>query len=166
MGSLYPLSNTGDIKLRIARNDWADIQPANDYSYLSQPVFTSNPKVTVYYKGQLIWGTAPSVSTATAQTRQNAGTTVIQPQVSGLISIFPNPVTDILYINVPALSGQTPALSGHAMVKVTAADGRVILVKLLNRTHEELPVHDLRTGVYFVTVFNGNQAVTQKIFKE
>lgn len=157
-GSLYPFSNTGNIQFRIARNNWGAIQPANDYSYLPATAFTANDQVTVYYKGQLIWGTEPAALTVSGNALQMV-TADNAAGSAGVISMYPNPVTAALYIQVPDLRRQ-------AIVKITAADGKVVLTQLLQHTRETIAVQHLIAGLYFVTVQNGNQVITQKIIKQ
>lgn len=158
-GALYPLSNTGNIQLRIARSNWGNIEPANDYSYLPQTAFASNSQVTVYYKGELIWGTEPSPLNLGNAVQQSAATISALPAGEVTIGIYPNPATDILYVTVPVLRKQ-------AQVSITAASGKLMLTKKLTRTREEIAVGQWSAGLYFVTVHNGNQVITQKILKQ
>lgn len=155
--ALHPYSNTGNIQLRIARSNWGNIQPANDYSWLPQSAFTPNSKVTVYYKGTLIWGTEPAALTApTVQRVSGAGAL---PDTDARISLYPNPAAEVLYI-------QVPQLHSRAQVRVTTADGRVILTRPLKQAKEVLQVGHWNTGLYLVTVQNSTQVITQKILKQ
>jgi gliding motility-associated-like protein len=61
-GTLYPLSTSGNIQYRIAKSDWSNFNELNDYSYLPKDVMKENNHITVYYKGQLIYGTEPGIS--------------------------------------------------------------------------------------------------------
>ena len=63
-GTFYPLSATGDIQYRITKNDWSAFNQTNDYSFKTGPM-TENPKITIYYKGQLVYGTEPDGLSAT-----------------------------------------------------------------------------------------------------
>ena len=59
-GSLAPGANTGQIQERFNKNDWSNYNQANDYSYNnSLTTFAPWVKVTVYYQGNLVWGTEP-----------------------------------------------------------------------------------------------------------
>ena len=59
-GSLAPGASSGEIQSRINKSDWSSYNEANDYSYgASQTSFADWSKVTVYYKGALVWGTEP-----------------------------------------------------------------------------------------------------------
>ncbi|MVM36754.1 hypothetical protein GO730_02215 [Spirosoma sp. HMF3257] len=59
-GMLYPSSNTGNIQYRIAKADWSNFNETNDYSYTAAGSMAENDRVTIYYKGQLIYGTEPA----------------------------------------------------------------------------------------------------------
>lgn len=59
-GNLAPGANTGDLQDRVNKSDWSNYDQSNDYSYNgSLTSFGPWSKVTVYYQGQLIWGTQP-----------------------------------------------------------------------------------------------------------
>jgi gliding motility-associated-like protein len=62
-GTLYPLSTSGYIQYRISKSDWSNFNELNDYSYLPKDMMKENNHVTVYYKGQLVYGTEPSLGT-------------------------------------------------------------------------------------------------------
>jgi len=59
-GSLASGANTGEIQNRFSKTDWSNYDETDDYSYNgSLTTFTLWTKVTIYYKGALIWGTEP-----------------------------------------------------------------------------------------------------------
>ena len=60
VGMLYPASSTGDIRYRIAKTDWSDFNETNDYSFKAAAPLDTNGHITVYYKGQLVYGTEPA----------------------------------------------------------------------------------------------------------
>lgn len=76
-GTLYPLSSSGNIQYRIAKSDWSNFNELNDYSYLAKDVMKENNHITVYYKGQLIYGTEPSAGSMSLKGTQ---TSVAPPQ--------------------------------------------------------------------------------------
>ena len=60
-GDLAAGANTGEIQSRFNKNDWSNYEQAYDYSYEgSDTIFTLSTRVTVYYKGALIWGSEPA----------------------------------------------------------------------------------------------------------
>ncbi len=94
LGNLYPAGNTGNIQYRIAKSDWSNFSFANDWSYKAPAQLAVNDHITVYYKGQLIYGTEPA---AASQTRMaaNAPAEVVDNlnAASDKIILFPNPAT-------------------------------------------------------------------------
>ena len=59
--ALAPGSDTGDIQVRIAKEDWSNYDGANDYSFDAQKTdFTAWPHVTLYHRGTLVWGREPA----------------------------------------------------------------------------------------------------------
>ncbi|HEU4328504.1 MAG TPA: cellulose binding domain-containing protein [Roseiflexaceae bacterium] len=59
-GSLAAGATTGDIKNRINKSDWSNFNEANDYSFDSSKLaYADWSRVTVYYRGALVWGTEP-----------------------------------------------------------------------------------------------------------
>ena len=59
-GNLALGANTGEIQSRFNKNDWSNYQQAHDYSYEgSATTFTVSTRITVYYKGTLVWGSEP-----------------------------------------------------------------------------------------------------------
>jgi chondroitin AC lyase len=64
-GSLYPLSNSGNIQYRIAKSNWANFNESNDYSYLPKAAFAENSRMAIYYQGQLVYGTEPAAAPLT-----------------------------------------------------------------------------------------------------
>jgi endoglucanase len=60
-GNLAPGANTAEIQNRFNKNDWSNYQQAYDYSYEgSATTFTVSTRITVYYKGTLVWGSEPA----------------------------------------------------------------------------------------------------------
>lgn len=59
-GSVAPGGNSGSINTRVAKSDWSGYNETNDYSYdAAKTSLTDAPRVTLYYKGALVWGTEP-----------------------------------------------------------------------------------------------------------
>lgn len=59
-GSISAGGQTGDIQLRMSKNDWSNFDETNDYSF--DPTKTSYAdwdRVTLYLNGQLVWGIEP-----------------------------------------------------------------------------------------------------------
>lgn len=59
-GTLAAGASTGGIQNRIYQSNFATMTQTNDYSFnAADASFTANPAITVYYNGQLIYGTEP-----------------------------------------------------------------------------------------------------------
>lgn len=59
-GSIAAGGQSGDIQIRIAKNDWSNFTEIGDYSFdLTKTVFTDWNKVTLYQSGTLVWGVTP-----------------------------------------------------------------------------------------------------------
>ncbi len=59
-GSLAPGTNTGAIQSRFNKNDWSNFNENDDYSYMaSANAYVPSNKVTIYYRGALVWGNEP-----------------------------------------------------------------------------------------------------------
>lgn len=94
LGYLYPMAGTGDINCRIAKHDWSNFNQLNDFSYRLPATLAENARVTVYYQGNLIWGTEPVsrdpsaliVSTSSAEQE------IVSPNV------YPNPARQMFYV--------------------------------------------------------------------
>lgn len=60
-GTLEPDGQSGEIQLRIAQHDWAAFDQENDYSFDPRRTeFVAAPEVTLYRRGELVWGVEPS----------------------------------------------------------------------------------------------------------
>ncbi|MBY9005441.1 MAG: endo-1,4-beta-xylanase, partial [Candidatus Lokiarchaeota archaeon] len=54
-------ANTGDIQNRIGRNSNVNFDQSNDYSFDPSIIdYTDNPYITIYYQGDLVWGSEPT----------------------------------------------------------------------------------------------------------
>lgn len=160
LGNLYPAGNTGDIQYRIAKSDWSNFTFTNDYSWIAPAPLAVNEHITVYYKGQLIFGTEP---TAAQQARMATDTPAdaIEKAIrnaSGNIVLFPNPTTDQLNIQVGTV---VPG----AMVQVYSLNGNLLLTRSITASTQTISLQSLATGIYQVEVRNGNTVTTKQIIK-
>jgi fibronectin type 3 domain-containing protein len=59
-GSIAANGQSGDIQLRMSKNDWSNFNEANDYSFDgTKTSYTNWDKVTLYQNGTLVWGVEP-----------------------------------------------------------------------------------------------------------
>lgn len=161
LGNLYPAGNTGNIQYRIAKSDWSNFIFTNDHSWKAPAPLAVNDHITVYYKGQLIFGTEP---TAAQQVRMATNTTaeVIDKAnrnaAAGNIILFPNPATDRLNIQVGTV---VPG----ALVQVYSLKGDLLLTRRITATIETISLQSLANGIYHVEVRNGKTVTTKQIIK-
>jgi hypothetical protein len=60
-GTLSPREETGEIQVRIHRNDWSRFVQTDDYSLNTQATaWTDAPRITLYRNGILVWGVEPA----------------------------------------------------------------------------------------------------------
>ncbi|GAA2354799.1 hypothetical protein Cme02nite_48100 [Catellatospora methionotrophica] len=59
-GSLAAGGGTGDIQVRMNKNDWSAFNENNDYSYGTGSSFADAPKITAHVGSSLAWGVIPS----------------------------------------------------------------------------------------------------------
>ncbi|KRT13706.1 hypothetical protein ASU31_23220 [Pedobacter ginsenosidimutans] len=148
-GKLYPLSGTGNIQYRIAKSDWSAFNQLNDHSY--QPGnFAENNHVCVYYKGELIYGIAP--------TGTNNQLAIAAPKESSTILpsstvIYPNPVTNNRF-NITTTAN---LLKKDVEVKLVDLTGRTVYSKSAVNNSGDIEVQLQRhvsAGLYILLLNN------------
>lgn len=69
-GSLAPGASSGNIQIRISREDFSAFTQTNDYSFdATKTALADWNRVTLYYNGVLVWGIEPSGGPALTPTR-------------------------------------------------------------------------------------------------
>jgi hypothetical protein len=118
-GELAPGEDTGEIKIRFNRADWSTFNQENHFSFAPQTEYTNWQQVTVYFDGQLVWGTEPaarSVPTVTDQevvptsTSHPLATPIQTPSTAQLGQPSPSPTVaeDVAgSVSTPPAAGQT-----------------------------------------------------------
>jgi hypothetical protein len=161
LGNLYPAGNTGDIQYRIAKSDWSNFTFTNDHSYKAPAALAVNDNITIYYKGQLIFGTEPTAEQQ-ARVATNTSAEVIdianRNAASDNIMLFPNPTTDNLNIQVGTV---VPG----AVVRVYSLKGNLLLTRSITASTQTVSLQSLSTGIYQVEVRNGKTVTTKQIIK-
>ncbi len=60
-GAVEPGGNSGEVQIRVAKEDWSNYDQSNDYSFdAGKTDYTEWPHVTLYRRGQLVWGSEPN----------------------------------------------------------------------------------------------------------
>jgi len=85
-------------------------------------------------------------------------TSIADSQQTGSIRLYPNPVSDVLNIN---------ADSELKQIVITNQLGEIVLCKELNDAshQEELQLHDLKAGIYFISVESKSGRFYEKVLK-
>jgi hypothetical protein len=158
-GQLYPLANSSLIQFRMTKSDWSAFDQLNDHSYTLPAPLAENQQITVYYKGQLVYGIEPTEALLTGGAGTTSPAEQQQEAAAASIRLYPNPVVNNLVIQL----GQVKT---GAHVKVFNIAGALVAVASLNRSTQVLPLQHLAAGVYQVVINNGNQVTSKKIIKE
>jgi hypothetical protein len=157
LGNLYPAANTGNIQYRIAKSDWSNFTFGNDYSYKAPGKLAVNDHMTVYYKGQLIFGTEPA-AVQQARIAANTAGEATNYVATDKIILYPNPVTDQLNI-------QIGTAAADAQVQIFSLRGDLLLTRRITAGTQTISLPSLATGVYQVVVRNGKTVITKQIIK-
>jgi len=94
-GSVAAGDDTGNLKNRVNRSDWANFDETNDYSYdASKGSYTEWSQVTLYLNGSLVWGVEPGCSTnptatSPAPTAMATATSVPPTATSPVVTVPP-----------------------------------------------------------------------------
>ena len=159
LGKLHPLSSTGNIQYRIAKTNWSAFDETNDHSYKAAGTFAENNKITVYYKGQLIFGEEPA-------TQANARIGIVaNEEISDRlnVTVLGNPITGDK-ANI-VISG---AHASPVRIMVTDLNGHVLSQKLvekpLDNEHHAVPLGK-NAGLYLIKVGTSKESISVKVVK-
>ncbi|MCF0053448.1 Ig-like domain-containing protein [Dyadobacter sp. LJ53] len=159
LGKLYPLSSTGNIQYRIAKSDWSAFDETNDHSYKAAGTFAENNKITVYYKGQLVYGQEPAT------------------QSNGRLGVKENEVT-AGKLNVTVMGNPVQGDEAEVVIKganalplsimVTDLNGRSLFQKSIEKPSETerhtLPLGK-NAGLYLIKIGSAKESVLLKVVK-
>jgi hypothetical protein len=92
VSTFYPLTGTGNIQYRITKADWSNFNQSNDYSYKAGAM-SENSRITIYYRGQLVYGTEPAGGSSSARIASDASseTSGMFRTESERLVVYPNP---------------------------------------------------------------------------
>jgi hypothetical protein len=99
------------------------------------------------------------VGTGTASAASIADLELATQEESKDEYVYPNPVRDLLNVNVYALKGESRVL-------VFDGQGQVVIHKRVDADHAQVDVSDLPPGFYLVKVEDGRKVVSIKVIKE
>lgn len=132
----------------------------SDASYVTHTATYTAPTSGIYYFGihnnSAIGATSTLLFLDTIALDTNLSTDDFNSS-SANISIYPNPVNDVLNISSPDFELQS--------VIVTDINGRIVKESKANNTNTEINVSDLNSGVYFINVKTTDGSVVKKFIK-
>jgi PKD repeat protein len=170
LGTLAPLSNTGNVQYRLAKADWSSFTLTNDFSYLAAAsALAENTRITVYQQGQLIYGQEPAGATALTSARvvYNAGAglaTEVAPAQA--LSSFPNPFAASTTLAFTLAQAQAYRL------EVYDVSGRLLKQLQAGQAEAGQPVvvqwdaAGLAAGFYMVRLTAGTEVQTLKLIRQ
>ncbi|MEP6674099.1 MAG: M4 family metallopeptidase [Ferruginibacter sp.] len=79
---------------------------------------------------------------------------------TGLLKVYPNPVTDVLNVSVLG------AISGKSILNISDDKGTVVLTQSIVNNPQSVNVAKLPNGVYLIKVNNGGNIITSKFVKQ
>ncbi len=157
-GTLYPLSSTGEVHLRISKSDWSRFNESDDHSWLSRAPLAENEHITVYYKGELVYGIEPGTGNLRIGLNQSMSGGKNQLQFSEF-SVYPNPVANKLTIQLNSKNTEDVQITLHSCL------GTLLLAKKVSGNRHELDLSAIPQGVYIITVTSSGTSVIRKIVK-
>lgn len=160
--SLYPASTTGNIQQRMAKSNWSAFNQVNDHSFRPEDIFGENMHLTVYLKGQLVYGAEPAALPAGIIT---ANKTVTAPEDKGLsVQLMQNPVPG------NEVGVQVSGAAGRRLdIVLTDAAGRILGVRKIQAAavleKQQLLLPGQAAGIYFIKVMMGNETRTLQVIR-
>jgi len=165
LGSLAPLSRTGEIALRITKSDWSDFDQVNDYSFMDNGEWTLHENITVYYYGKLIYGNEPDGNlNESADLRSLADDDTAANRTFGegdvQIKVFPNPSSGLVKLYLSEKFSEPVGVSIYDINGVKKAD------KLIDSPVSTWDISSYASGIYFMYVNVSGIRTVHKIIKE
>jgi hypothetical protein len=131
-------------------NEWENIKKVkgagNSNVILNYTVFDNNPLLGVsYYRLVQFDFDGTSEISKTVQ--------LINNSKSNKLGIYPNPAKG--YVNI--------VVAETAIVKIVAANGRLVINKQMNAGQNKLDIHDVKPGIYYVKMVTDDNVVVRKL---
>ena len=153
--NFYPLTSTGNIQYRINKNDWTNFNQTNDYSYVTGAL-AANPKITLYHKGVLVYGTEPAIAGPSVMMANNAAALKEAsastpsfgiPESQGII-VYPNPSSGNFTLQMNDVQ------DGIFTVLIHNETGKVLNSYSGNKSGDFRKIYqlDLPKGMYYMVI--------------
>jgi len=135
-----------------------------DSLYFSPHIFTDNKTGTFYLRYAIgddnYWDRNPADDLSDPIPITISSSTGVNEILSEAnTSIYPNPTTDVLNINLRNLGHQVIDMSVYNSI------GKVVMTKQLTQQNNTIHIESLTNGVYFVSLKNGNYTKSYKVIK-
>jgi hypothetical protein len=137
-----------ELNFQISKNSSMSPDPSSIHDYRSEVDYTvtsEDTKVIHHYRIKVI---------ADLENQTNISNTT-----GNSFSIYPNPVGQTLQINVPENFGN------NIEYTIRSLDGRILQEGKINNNLSLLDISDLIQGVYFITISNKSQQISNKFVK-
>ncbi len=147
-GNLLGSNNSGDIQSRFAKTNWSNFNENDDYSYdNTKTSFIAHDKITLYNKGNLIWGVEPNLNLRGSTNRLQ-------------VKLYPNPFTSILIVK-----GENSLKD--AVINIINFSGKIVNTHNVenNGTKVKLDMTTISPGTYFIQINQFDKKQMYQIIK-
>eukprot|EP01029_Cantina_marsupialis_P024669 TRINITY_DN6398_c0_g2_i1.p1 TRINITY_DN6398_c0_g2~~TRINITY_DN6398_c0_g2_i1.p1 ORF type:complete len:1210 (-),score=31.22 TRINITY_DN6398_c0_g2_i1:253-3882(-) len=121
--------------------------------------FSSSDPCAIFNQGEVEDYTVNLTNTAPASIVKASvlGESLTDTPVNIEFKIYPNPVKDFLTIYIHG--------NIHSKVRISSITGKTIKLLSLNQDHNTIDVSDLPSGMYFISLEDGQEVITRKLIK-
>jgi PKD repeat protein len=136
------------------------VSGANSYSWSTSStstVIVISPTVTVNYT---VTGTNSFGCKTTAIITESVSPCIGLEEITGTkstITIYPNPASSLIHVELDVLNYY------NTTVQITNSLGQIMYTQKIEVSETTINTSNLSTGIYFVTIIEGNQTTTKKI---
>lgn len=134
--------------------DNVEIDGANASSYTILNAQNSDSGV---YSCQITNADAPGLVITRAGITLNVGTLGVDKGNLNNVRVYPNPTTNFITINAPAIN--------QSKIKLYDLSGRLILTQEIESGLSKIDMHQLSSGIYLLQLENGSSSITRNIIK-
>ncbi|MCC4211277.1 cellulose binding domain-containing protein [Leeuwenhoekiella parthenopeia] len=153
-GKLAPFSSTGEIQTRFNGLDYSKFDESNDWSFSPSTDFILNDRITVYYKGNQIFGSEPSLNrTIVFLNDYNDSCGALGPRIIPTLTIASDFDEVLVYRNQQLIN-----------VVLTPADGQVF-GRYGRYRFADVPLEPNTTYEYRLELFSDGKLIGNGIFE-
>ncbi|TGD79876.1 cellulose binding domain-containing protein [Hymenobacter wooponensis] len=165
LGLFQPSTNTGAVQLSFYQVYGVAYDQSGDYSYRQAGPLAEQPRVTVYVKGQLVYGTEPGNSTAQRLASNTSSTNSAAASMAaiGQVEAYPNPFTSTAKVRFLASQTgpvQVRVYNSLGQVVATLYEGTATAGQVVEQT---LNGANLPAGLYTCRLISQGKSITQHL---